>query len=180
MRAAVQRAEESGFELSCEPAVGALLAALAASVPEQGRILELGTGVGVGLAWLTHGLSTRDDVSVTSVDLDPAIQAIARRCAWPGYVRFELGDGTELLPALGNFDLVFADAPGGKLHGLDRSIASLSPRGILIVDDMDLSRHNDPELCDALAHVRQALLASPDLLSVELSLGSGVMLCVRR
>lgn len=161
------------------PAVGALLSALAASVPERGRILELGTGVGMGLAWLIEGLGTRSDVSVTSIDLDPEIQSVAKQGEWPAVVHFERGDGTDLLPGLGKFDLVFADAPGGKLHGLDRSIAALSARGVLIVDDMDLAQHNDPELCSALTKVRQTLLAVPDLYTVELPLGSGVILCVR-
>jgi len=149
-------------------------------VPERGRILELGTGVGTGLAWLIDGLGERSDVSVTSVDLDPVIQSVAMRGEWPDSVHFELGDGAELLPGLGNFNLIFADAPGGKLHGLPRSIAALSPRGVLIVDDMDLSQHDDPELCDALTGVRQSLLSAPELHSVELSLGSGVVFCVRR
>ena len=105
----------------------ALLSALAACVPTQGRILELGTGVGTGLAWLLHGVGARTDVSLTSVDLDADLQAIARRFDWPPYVHFEQGDGCALLPDLGAFDLIFADAPGGKLDGLDRSIAATSP-----------------------------------------------------
>ena len=68
--AAYQRAAGAGFELSSEPEVGRLLASLAAGVPEQGRILELGTGAGVGLAWLVHGLDRRSDVTVLT---DPTI-----------------------------------------------------------------------------------------------------------
>lgn len=134
----------------------------------------------MGLAWLIEGLGKRADVVVISVDLDPEIQSVAKRGEWPASVHFELGDGALLLPALGHFDLVFADAPGGKLHGLDRSIAALTPQGVLIVDDMDLAQHDDPGLCSALIQVRQTLHAAPDLYTVELSLGSGVILSVRR
>lgn len=134
----------------------------------------------MGLAWLMEGLASRSDVSVTSVDLDSEIQSVAKRGEWPACVHFELGDGAERLGALGNFDLIFADAPGGKLHGLDRSIAALSPQGVLIVDDMDLTQHDDPELCSALTEVRRSLLAAAELYTVELSLGSGVVLSVRR
>ena len=75
--AAYRRAADAGFELSSEPEVGRLLACLAAAVPPQGRVLELGTGVGAGLAWLVHGLGERTDVTVVSVDVDPELQAAA-------------------------------------------------------------------------------------------------------
>jgi demethylmenaquinone methyltransferase/2-methoxy-6-polyprenyl-1,4-benzoquinol methylase len=174
------RADAHGFPLSCEPGVGALLSSLAAALPAHSRILELGTGAGVGLAWLFHGLGARSDVAVVSVDIDPELQALARRAAWSDRVQFQLGDGCELLPRLGSFDLIFADAPGGKLEGLDRSIAALAPGGMLIVDDMDLSLHDDPELRAGLKRVRSELLAVASLHTVELDFSSGVMLAVRR
>ncbi len=174
------RAEAAGFTLSCEPEVGALLAALAAAVPAGGRILELGTGVGAGLAWLVHGLGEREDVEVVSVELDPVMQEIARRGDWPAWVRFALGDAAELVADLGRFDLIFADAPGGKLFKLRRTLAALAPRGILLVDDMDLGRHEDHELKAALVVVRERLLGNPDLHVAEFAIGSGVMLAVRR
>jgi demethylmenaquinone methyltransferase/2-methoxy-6-polyprenyl-1,4-benzoquinol methylase len=47
---AVDRAREREFGHSCEHPVGPLLATPAAAVPRGGRILELGTGAGVGVA----------------------------------------------------------------------------------------------------------------------------------
>lgn len=180
MRDAYARAEAEGFSLSCEPGVGWLLAALTAGVPRGGRVLELGTGAGAGLAWLVHGLGERRDAQVVSVELDPAVQAIARRARWPDFVRFELGDGAERAAALAPFDLVFADAPGGKLHGLDASVAALRPSGALLVDDMDLSRHDDAALRRALEGVRSDLLADPRLVCAELEAASGMLLAIRR
>lgn len=58
--AAVANARELGFEMSCDPGAGALLGVLAAAVPPAGRILELGTGVGVGLSWIVDGVTGRD------------------------------------------------------------------------------------------------------------------------
>lgn len=173
------RATTAGFALSCEPSVGRLLASLAAGVPSGGRVLELGTGVGAGLAWIVHGLGRRRDVQVVSVELDPAIQAIAREADWPDFVRFESGDGAERAAALGGFDLVFADAPGGKLRGLEASVSALRPRGVLLVDDMDPSRHEDPELVRALAEVRDRLVGDARLVCTELDAASGVILCTR-
>jgi len=62
--AATSRARSAGFGLSCEPAVGRLLAVLAAHLPAGARVLELGTGAGVGTAWITWGLLPRTDVTV--------------------------------------------------------------------------------------------------------------------
>ncbi|MEU7741318.1 hypothetical protein [Nonomuraea sp. NPDC049158] len=52
VRVAHERAEAAGFDYSCDPDVGRLLAVLAAQVPEGGRILEMGTGLGAGVGWL--------------------------------------------------------------------------------------------------------------------------------
>ena len=115
-----------------------------------------------------------------SVDIDATLQDIARETKGAARVRFQLGDGCELLPQLGRFDLIFADAPGGKLEGLDRSIAALAPGGVLLVDDMDPSLHPERELRDALQGVRAQLLEAPSLHTVELDFSSGVMLSVHR
>src|SRR4030088_1115665 len=42
--AATDRARSAGFRMSCNPAVGGLLAVLAAHLPSGSRVLELGTG----------------------------------------------------------------------------------------------------------------------------------------
>ena len=173
-------AASSGFAFSCEPDVGALLAALAATVPPDGRILELGTGAGVGLAWLAYGLGRRRDVEVVSVDIDPTIQHAARQLDWPLPIRFELGDGADLVATLGSFHLIFADAPGGKLVALGRTVDALVPGGTLVVDDMDLSRHSDPELRRGLAGVRDTLLSHTELVCAELAFSSGVILAAKR
>jgi predicted O-methyltransferase YrrM len=177
---AEQRARAAGFVLSSEPDVGALLSCLAASVPERGRILELGTGAGYGLAWLVTGLGERTDVEVVTVDVDEALQRQVRSASWPSYVLVELGDGEALLPTLGIFDVIFADAPGGKTSGLGATIEALRPGGLLVVDDMELSRHEDQRLRDALARVRQELHDDERLVCAELGYSSGVIVAARR
>ena len=119
-------------------------------------------------------------MQVVTVDLEPAVQAVARAADWPDFVRFEQGDGAERAAALAPFDLVFADAPGGQLSGLDASIAALRSRGVLLVDDMDLSKHDDPELRAALKRVRGDLLADTRLVCAELEAASGMILATRR
>lgn len=178
--AAHERAVTAGFEFACEVEVGRLLAALSAAAPKGGRILEIGTGVGVGLAWLVHGLGERHDVEVVTVELDDEVQQTARSAPWPSWVRFESGDGAEVAGGLGEFDLIFPDAPGGKIFKLRETVAALRPGGVLIVDDMDLTRHDDEDLRAALTVVRQRLVEDADLVCAELGYSSGVIVAAKR
>ncbi|HTT85772.1 MAG TPA: hypothetical protein VMF60_00265, partial [Acidimicrobiales bacterium] len=113
-------------------------------------------------------------------DVDEAMQRQVRSASWPRYVRFELGDGKALVPTLGAFDLIFADAPGGKTSGLGLTVGALRAGGLLVVDDMDLDRHEDASLRAALAMVRERLHADDRLVCAELDYSSGVILAARR
>jgi demethylmenaquinone methyltransferase/2-methoxy-6-polyprenyl-1,4-benzoquinol methylase len=177
--AAEARARDLGFELSSEPEVGRLLAFFAQAVPPGGRILEIGTGVGAGLSWIVQGLGDRCDVSVVSIELDGGLVSMLRDLNWPEWVSIVEGDGADLTGTLGTFDLIFPDAPGGKIFKLSKTVDSLRPGGVLMVDDMDLSRHSDPELREVLAKVRQRLTDHPDLISSELPFASGVIVACR-
>jgi predicted O-methyltransferase YrrM len=173
VQAALDRAEAAGFTISSEPPAGALLAVLAAAVPPGGRILEIGTGAGVGLAWLVEGLGGRLDVEVRSVERDPQLGELAAGADWPENVTLHNGDVLDLIDTLGTFDLIFADAAGGKWHGLDRTIAALAPGGHLLVDDMAAD-------FEETARVRETLLAHPGLTAAELPCGTGLILATRR
>jgi predicted O-methyltransferase YrrM len=177
--AATARARQAGFPMSSDPTVGQLLAVLAAHLPEDAQVLELGTGTGVGTAWMVSGLLPRTDVTVTSVEKDPGNAALAAAGDWPSFVRLRCGDALEVLAEGGAFDLIFADAPGGKWDGLDRTIAALRPHGLLIVDDMTPEPDWTAPHRAATDKVRQALVSDPRLTSAELPVGSGMILSVR-
>jgi predicted O-methyltransferase YrrM len=68
--------EELGFMIPSEPKTGALVAALAASKP-GGCLLELGTGTGLGIAWLLTGIDA--DARLDPVDIEANVVAVARR-----------------------------------------------------------------------------------------------------
>jgi predicted O-methyltransferase YrrM len=178
--AATDRAREAGFTASSERSVGRFLAVLAGAVPPGGRILEIGTGTGVGLAWLVHGLGGRTDVEVHSVELDPPTHALTAGAGWPPFVRTHAGDVLSLYDTLGTFDLIFADAPGGKWNGLDRTIAALGPAGVLLVDDMTPAEWGSAEHEQHTREVRETLLSHDRLNAVEIAWSSGLILCSRR
>jgi predicted O-methyltransferase YrrM len=77
-----------------------------------GRFLELGTGTGVGTAWLLAGMDPSS--SLTTVDSDPQVIDIARRhLGGDPRVTFRVGDGGEILEQLAaspeqRFDLIYA------------------------------------------------------------------------
>jgi predicted O-methyltransferase YrrM len=177
--AALARAEAAGFTMSCEPTVGRLLAVLAAQVPRPGRILELGTGTGVGAAWIVSGLRRRQDVTVVTVEADPCRVSVAREGSWPGFVRFLNRDAVDALRAGDQYQLVFADAPGGKWTALEQTIEAVAVGGFLVVDDMAARPSWDADDMRNQAAVRDALFAHPALLSVELEHGSGVILSAK-
>jgi len=170
---ALDRADAAGFRYSSEPPAGRLLAVLSAAVPPGGRLLEIGTGAGVGLAWLVDGLGGRLDVEVRSVEQDPVLGEAAAAADWPENVTLHQGDILEIIDSLGTFDLIFADAEGGKWHGLDRTIAALAPGGHLVVDDMAVEH-------EQTARVRETLKAGPGLTAVELGCGTGLIIATRR
>jgi demethylmenaquinone methyltransferase/2-methoxy-6-polyprenyl-1,4-benzoquinol methylase len=170
-----------GFAQSCDSEVGRLLAVLAGGVGSGGRILEIGTGVGSGTAWIVEGLAGRDVVELVSIEIDEVRHRAAAADDWPAFVDLRLGDVLSLFGALGRFDVIFADAQGGKWDGLDRTIAALEPGGLLVVDDM---RRPTVEIASdqraKTAQVRSTLLSDRRLLSIELDWASGVILARRR
>jgi protein-L-isoaspartate O-methyltransferase len=101
---AMARAATAGLTVLGETGAGRLLATLAAGVPEGGRVLELGTGAGVGTAWIVEGVGERADVEVVSVDRE----SLAGE-GWPAWVQFVVGDPMEALGDVGAFDIVVAD-----------------------------------------------------------------------
>ncbi len=176
-------AEESarlGFGMPSEPEVGALLGCLAASKP-QGDLLELGTGTGIGTAWLLSGM---DPVSrLVSVDVNEQWQAVARRHLGPDpRVEFVLQDGVTFLEAQlpSSFDLVFADAMPGKYEALDLALRIVKSGGFYVIDDL-LPQPNWPEgHADKVPSLIKAITSRRDWSMVHLDWASGVLIAVKR
>lgn len=173
--AAKRRAKEMRFASASQDEVGRLLSVLAAAVPPGGRILEIGTGVGVGLAWIATGLRARGDVEVTSIEGDLRLAESARSHPWPEGIRLLVGDACELLASLGSFDLVFADAAPVKYGALDAMLRLLRPGGVLLVDDLCVTPAATEQELAERDGLRLALLRHPDLQAVELDWSTRVI-----
>lgn len=177
--ASKRRAHKQCFHQSCVDEVGRLLALLAAAVPPEGRILEIGTGVGVGTAWITSGLVERADVEVVSVEVDQQLSDAARGWSWPPNVSFLAGDVMGLLETLGTFDLIFVDASPIKHGELQSAIDLLRRNGTVVIDDLHVGADNTGEQEALQARLRRSVFCHPELLSVELDWATGVILAVR-
>ena len=177
--AALDRARQAGLPHPCEPEVGQLLAALAAAVPPGGRALELGTGAGVALAWLVHGLGGRQDVEVVSAGREGQAASLAAAWPWPPFVRLVTG-GVPAALASGPFDLIRARAGNGAPEDLERAAVALRPGGHLVVDGTLPGAAHDRDHRAKVGEARARLLGHPDLVPAEIAWSSGVILCTRR
>jgi len=171
--------ERLGFTLASDPKTGAFLRALVASKP-AGRFLELGTGTGVGTAWLLDGMDPAS--RLISVDSDPQVQEVAKRhLGVDPRVTFHLGDGGAFLEALGDvrFDLIYADAWPGKFTHLDLALAAVEVGGVYFIDDL-LPQSNWPDGHAAkVAPLIADLDSRPGFISTKLACASGLMILVR-
>jgi predicted O-methyltransferase YrrM len=162
----VLRAEELAVRLafarSCEPEVGRLLHVLAA---QRGRLRvgEIGTGAGVGAAWIVSALPP--EVPFVTVELDEERAAAAAELFRDDdHVRVLHGDWHTVMPAEAPFDLLFYDGGGKQRPDVDgdQVVGLLGPRGVVVLDDLTPGRAGvDP--------VRTFWLGHPDLAAVELT-----------
>ncbi len=172
-------AREAGFTRSCEARTGSLLATLAAARP-GGRILELGTGVGEGTAWLLSGMDSASQL--VTIELDEAVQEVARRqLGSDPRVSFVAGDGGAWLRNFDGepFDLVFADTWPGKFTHLQRALHLVAPGGTSLIDDLDPQPGWPAGHAAAVERLLTDLEERPDFRSVRMAWASGLLMAVR-
>ena len=169
----VQRAlaleRELGFERSCIREVGLLLHVLAAQ-RGRARVGELGTGCGVGAAWIVSALPPA--VPFVTVEVDETRARIAAELfAEDENVTVLQGDWHELMPPEAPFDLLFLDS--GKQHPeLDGEdvVGLLAPGATIVMDDLTPARRrHDPVREFWLNHPRIAaleILTSPSTAAI--------------
>ncbi len=176
----LEQSRNLDFTMASEPKTGALLCVLAASKPAA-RLLELGTGTGVGTAWLLSGMDAAS--TLISVDTNFSFQSIAQGILGnDARLSLVLEDAVDFLvrqqPA--SFDLVFADALRGKFDALDEALAVVKPGGFYVIDDL-LPQPNWPEgHAEKVPPLIEQLAARSDFHIVPLAWASGLVLAVKK
>lgn len=167
------------FTMGSERRTGSFLRTLAALKP-AGRFLELGTGTGIGTAWLLAGMDRSSRLD--SVDRDAAVQEIAKRhLDDDSRVMFHVADGEQFLADARNpYDLIFADSWAGKFNHLDEALSLLRVGGIYFIDDL-LPQPNWPEdHAGKVAALVNDLESRKEFEVTKLDWASGLMILVRK
>lgn len=159
-------ADTLGFHRCCSEETGRLLRTLAAGRP-GGRLLELGTGVGVGAAWMLSGMN--ETAHLLTVENDET----RANTAWEllrGEARVTTlyGDWQDTLEH-GPFDLIFNDCAPAKreMAHLNRLVNALNPGGMLVMDHFSPPAYL-PESLYAGDNERDSLFRHPQLHCTEL------------
>jgi predicted O-methyltransferase YrrM len=192
--AARQRALTSavafGTPAPVEPAVGAVLAVLAASLDAR-AVVSIGSGGGVAGLWLLRGM--RPDGVLTALDGDPAELRAARRAFTDagvpnGRTRLIFGTPAEVLPRLSsaNYDLVTCSGPPTDyvphlpgLLGLVRLGGSLVCHGLLADGKIADRSARDPQSV-AWRELSRKVREDETLTSAVLPIGAGLLVATRR
>jgi len=116
------------------PGTGRFLAMLAAGC-HGGRIAELGTGAGIGTAWMSGAMPA--DCDLVTAELDP-VRAAAAAELFAGDPRVEVltGEAIHLVASRGPFDLIFADCGVRDAATFAALVSQLKPGGRIVMDDL--------------------------------------------
>lgn len=171
------------------PGGGAALCFLATAVNAR-SVVEIGTGCGVSGLWLLRGM--RPDGTLTSVDVEPEHQRLARQTfAEAGFsgsrIRLIVGRAMDVVPRLsdGGYDLVFAD--GAKQEYTDylaESVRLLRVGGIVAFDNaLWHNRVADPTQRDpdtvTIRELGKLVQADDRLRPLMLPLGDGLLCAIK-
>ena len=166
-------AEALGFEKSCRDEDGMLLHVLAGRRGVE-RVAEIGTGTGVGTAWLASALPP--GVSLFSAEVDERLaEAAAAVFANDPDVCVLVGDWQPALAPHAPFDLIFVDG-GHARDDPDAVLRIAAPGATLVLDDFSADWAGpDPR--------RERWLVHPRVATVEVGTGGNartIVATVRR
>ncbi|KHL19022.1 putative O-methyltransferase YrrM [Mumia flava] len=159
---ALDLSRRKGFITATRHETGRLLAALAAS--KTGTLAELGTGCGVGSAWLASGVGK--GTRIVSAELDPALaEAVQDLFAECGSVEVTAGDWSAL-EQYAPFSLLFVDVRDVK-RSVDLVADLTEPGGIAVLDDFTPSQTWPPIYEGRVDTVREQWLTDERFVAVE-------------
>ncbi|GAA3129517.1 O-methyltransferase [Planomonospora alba] len=188
LRLARRQAVEVGAP-PVSPSCGAALCFLATAVNAR-AVVEIGTGCGVSGLWLLRGM--RPDGTLTSVDVEPEHQRLARQSfAQAGFsggrVRLITGRALDVLPRLsdGGYDMVFCDGAMREYGDyLAESVRLLRVGGVVVFDNALLHHRvadparRDPETV-AVRELGKLVRSDERLRPLLLPLGGGILAALK-
>lgn len=170
---ALDLSRQRGFITSTRHETGRLLAALAAS--RSGTLAELGTGTGVGSAWLAHGASPK--ARIVSAELDASLaEEVQTLFVDVKNVDIVAGDWTTL-SAYAPFSLLFVDVQE-VMENIDTLADLIEPGGIAVLDDFVPSSHWPPIVDGHVDHIREQWLTDERFVAVELLIDADASLLI--
>lgn len=185
-------ARQRGAEVGAPPILpggGAALCFLATAVNAR-AVVEIGTGCGVSGLWLLRGM--RQDGTLTSVDVEPEHQRLARQSfAQAGFsggrIRLITGRALDVLPRLsdGGYDLVFCDGAQQEYGDyLAEAVRLLRPGGIVVFDNaLWNNRVADPAQRDpdtvAVRELGKLVRSDERLRPLMMPLGNGILAAIK-
>src|SRR5436309_4729486 len=189
----IARGNESRGLPLVDAEVGALLRVLATAINAR-RILEIGTAIGYSGIWLAGALPA--DGMLITLEMDEARARQARenfaRAGLADRVSVVVGDAQlKIAKVAGPFDLIFQDGDK-QLYSplLDRLVALLRPRGLLVTDNVLWDGEVAPGFVDtpkrdasetrAIADYNARVAAHPALLTSIVPLRDGVSISVKQ
>jgi predicted O-methyltransferase YrrM len=173
---ALKVADRAGFQLSSDLNTGSLLRTLAASKP-GGRLLEVGTGVGVGAAYLLAGMDAA--ARLTTLERGPALANAARTLlADDDRVEVVTTDAVDWLTAYDGppFDLVFVDTTVTKFERRDLLFDHLAPGALFVADDLLPQDKWTEAHGPRVERFRREIVAEPRLIATLVDWASGLVI----
>ena len=163
-----QEASGASTQSSCLPSIGRLLAVLAAGCHE-GRIGEIGTGVGLGSAWMASSMPA--DCMLVTVEADEEKAAHASKLlAGDGRVVVLNGDPRDLMPTRAPYDLLYADGGHHDRASFAPLVDLLRVGGQLVTDDVTPAALPADSPSPARYAKRDFFFGDPRLVSTEIVL----------
>lgn len=173
-------AERGRWHLSSDSHTGAILRTLAASKP-GGRILEVGSGLGVGSAWLLAGMD--DAARLIGLEIHAKVAAISREIlAEDPRAEIITTDATDWLEKYSGppFDLIFVDTTTAKFDRRDVLFANMADGALLIADDLLPQEKWTEQHPARVERFRREIVGEPNLVATLLDWGSGLVIAAHQ
>lgn len=174
---ALDLSRQEGFITATRHETGRLLATLAAS--RDGTLAELGTGCGVGSAWIGSGMGAQSRIVTAEVDPQLA-EKVQDIYAESPQVEVVPGDWT-VLEQYAPFSLLFVDVRDVK-HSVDAVAELMEPGGFVVLDDFTPSSAWPPIFEGRVDVMREQWLTDQRFTAVEVMVAedSSVLIATRR